>query len=124
MARTIEQAAEYVAREFLGWVAVGQKLADWKDERDEAAPWRPTPGPTPDFFFALWGETKRRRWYACVEDRPVLAHASVELISEDSFRLDAVREGARRSSVQRFGDPREALIRCVEHWLDASEGEV
>ena len=110
--RTIDEACEFVAREFLGcverdfgthkaWViaALGRK-PDWD-----------TPAPSWDFYGALWKECRAR---------------DISVMSKDDTgkRYTSLRSGTCGELRKYDGDPREALVRCVEQWCDGrAEGE-
>jgi hypothetical protein len=113
--RTIVRAAEYVAREFLSWTQVDDfGLASRLMWFDREGYHRDDPGPTPDFFFALWEECKRRR---------ISVFPSLAIDSKPEQSVTIMWDGIARHIEVDDLDPREALIRCVEHWLDASESE-
>ena len=93
----IQTDAERAAREFLGgkWAIAARPGV-------VSPPWE-TPGPTPEFFFALWDECKRRGW-------------QVE-VTGDNVCITKLRW-----PICHDGDPRHALIRCVCQWLDTQGG--
>ena len=101
----IQQAAERVAREFLNAYWSGERV-EWIAAHSGCA--IPDPEPSWPFFGALWDECERRGWWVQVR--------------QDETVLHTLEDGLRDFNASDPSDPREALIRCVEQWLDA-QGE-
>ena len=107
MTRTIQQAAEFCAREFLGCEqSTDLGSAGYLMWFDRAGSPVHDPEPSWPFFGALWEECKRRGW-------------EVQAATEPVDCVDLCWGGAAYVE----GEPREAIIRAVEQWLDAREGE-
>lgn len=120
MTRTIQQAADFCAREFLGcelrdygthkpWVVVDE------DGQARKPTWWNVPAPTPGFFFALHAECEARGWsirtWTGDSAHEVLIVTGNALVAANHIKVEGCHSLA------------DGLIRAVEQWLDAREGE-